>query len=189
MYNFPWFFYLPWEILDLHSCVFFCAKIDDCNNFGAKVQIRQSIGRPEGIVPLCTSSPHPIWFIWPFGQFSVLTRFEHWPHVYQDMADQGGFIFKKKLGHTCWTFNDFEEKWLTSDHPIMNLPFAIASSKNDCYFRHMCVCLSVAMKRWQQRFAKNERCAIKMIVEKLMFFFVLFVFGVFTVLRTTNKHR
>ena len=96
MYNFPWFFYLPWKILDLHSCVFFCAKIDDCNNFGAKVQIRQSIGRPEGIVPLCTSSPHPIWFIWPFGQFSVLTRFEHWPHVYQDMADQGGFIFKKK---------------------------------------------------------------------------------------------
>ena len=92
--HFPLIF-LPWEILDLHSCVFFCAKIDDCNNFGAKVQIRQSIGRPEGIVPLCTSSPHPIWFIWPFGQFSVLTRFEHWPHVYQDMADQGGFIFKK----------------------------------------------------------------------------------------------
>ena len=84
---------------------------------------------------------------------------------------------KKKLGHTCWTFNDFEEKWLTSDHPIMNLPFAIASSKNDCYFRHMCVCLSVAMKRWQQRFAKNERCAIKIIVEKLMFFLFILYLG------------
>ena len=69
----------------------------------------------------------------------------------------------------------------------MDLPFSVASSKNDCYFRHMCVCPSVA--RWQ-RFAKlrpTER-AIKIRVEN-QFFFVHFVFGVFTVLRTTNKHR